>query len=128
MNLLLDTHTFLWFIEGNSKLSSQAKRLIEDQENNKLISIASLWEIGIKISLGRLSLLQPFEDFFTKQMELNGFLLLPIQTAHIARVVSLPFHHRDPFDRIIIAQCLAENWPVVSVDSAFDTYPIERLW
>ncbi|MBF0547148.1 MAG: type II toxin-antitoxin system VapC family toxin [Candidatus Riflebacteria bacterium] len=128
MNLLLDSHTFLWFIEGNSKLSFQAKQLIENQENEKLISIASLWEIGIKISLGRLSLLQPFEELFTKQMELNGFLLLPIRTAHISRIISLPFHHRDPFDRIIIAQCLEENLSVVSVDFAFDKYPIKRLW
>lgn len=128
MNLLLDTHTFLWFIDGNAKLSRQARQFIEDQENAKLVSAASLWEMAIKMSLGRLELAQPFEDLIPKQMELNGFGLLPLRVPHIAKVISLPFHHRDPFDRIIVAQCMAEDLSLVSLDPVFDKYPIRRLW
>jgi PIN domain nuclease of toxin-antitoxin system len=128
MNLLLDTHTFLWFIDGNAKLSTTARDLIEDQENAKFVSAASFWEMGIKISLGRLSLGQPFEDLIPRQMELNGFALLPLRLAHIARVISLPFHHRDPFDRILAAQCMAEGFSVVSLDSVFDRYSVHRHW
>ncbi|MFZ2957391.1 MAG: type II toxin-antitoxin system VapC family toxin [Candidatus Ozemobacteraceae bacterium] len=128
MNLLLDTHAFLWFIDGNPKLGSQARELIEDQKNAKLVSIASFWEIGIKISIGRLSLAQPFEEMLPKQIEVNGFTLLPLRIAHIAKVISLPFHHRDPFDRILAAQSLVEELSLVSVDPLFDKYCIRRLW
>ena len=128
MNLLLDTHTFLWFIEGSRQLSARARELIEDQENAALVSIASLWEMGIKMSLDRLSLDEPFEDMIPEQMELNGFALLPLRVAHIAQVISLPFHHRDPFDRILIAQCVAEELSVLSKDRAFDSYSVRRLW
>ena len=128
MNLLLDTHTFLWFIDGNAKLSQRARELIEDQANVKVVSIASLWEMGIKISLGRLRLAQPFGELIPKQMELNGFGLLPLRISHIAKVIPLSFYHRDPFDRIIVAQCTAEGLSLVSSDPVFDKYPLRRLW
>ena len=128
MNLPLDTHAFLWFIDGSARLSPQARELIEDQGNAKLVSVASLWEMAIKISLGRLHLAQPFEELIPAQMRINGFGLLPLRIPHIAKVVALPFHHRDPFDRLIVGQCLAENLSLVSVDSAFDKYSIRRLW
>jgi PIN domain nuclease of toxin-antitoxin system len=128
MNLLLDTHAFLWFIDGNVKLSQRARELIEDQGNAKLISVASLWEMGIKISLGRLDLTRPFEELIPKQIQSNGFGLLPLRIPHIAKVISLPFHHRDPFDRIIVSQCMAEDLSLVSVDPVFDKYSIRRLW
>lgn len=128
MNLLLDTHAFLWFIDGNAKLSRRARELIEDPGNAKLVSVASLWEVGLKMSLGRLDLAQPFEELIPRQMELNGFGLLPVRISHIAKVVSLPFHHRDPFDRMIVAQCAAEGLSVVSLDSVFDKYSLRRLW
>ncbi len=128
MNILLDTHTFLWFIDGNDKLSLNARALIEDQENAKLVSAASLWEMGLKISIGRLSLAQPFEDLTGRQMEQNGFGLLPVRIAHIARVISLPFHHRDPFDRMLAAQCMVEGLSLVSADSIFDNYSVPRVW
>lgn len=128
MNLLLDTHAFLWFIDGNAKLSRRARELIEDPGNAKLVSVASLWEVGLKMSLGRLDLAQPFEELIPRQMELNGFGLLPVRILHIAKVVSLPFHHRDPFDRMIVAQCAAEGLSVVSLDSVFDKYSLRRLW
>ena len=128
MNLLLDTHAFLWFIGGDTKLSQPARELIEAEENAKLVSIASIWEMGIKISLGRLSLGQPFEQFIPKQIQLNGFGLLPLRISHVAKIVSLPFHHRDPFDRLIVGQCMSEELSVVSADRAFDKYPVHRLW
>lgn len=128
MNLPLDTHVFLWFIDGSAKLSPRARELIEDRGNVKLVSVASLWEMGLKISLRRLELAQPFEELIPRQMELNGFGLLPVRIPHIAKVISLPFHHRDPFDRLIVAQCMVEDLSAVSFDSAFDKYSVRRLW
>jgi len=128
MNLLLDTHTFLWFIDGSAKLSRSARELIEDQRNVKLVSVASLWETGLKISLGRLELAQPFEELIPAQMRMNGFGLLPLRISHIAKIISLPFHHRDPFDRLLVGQCLVESLSLVSVDPAFDKYSVRRLW
>ena len=93
-----------------------------------LLSAASLWEIAIKLSLGKLSLAQPFEALIPQQMRLNGIKLLGIEIEHTATMSKLPFHHRDPFDRLLIAQAMVEQMPIVSADTAFDTYPITRLW
>jgi PIN domain nuclease of toxin-antitoxin system len=128
VNLLLDTHAFLWFVSGNDKLSAPARESIESGDNLKLVSIASIWEIGIKASLGRLTLEEPFDELIPRQLEINGFDLLPIEIRHVAKVVSLPFEHRDPFDRILIAQCLADSLRIVSRDSAFDSYGVNRVW
>ncbi|MEI2582446.1 type II toxin-antitoxin system VapC family toxin [Scytonema sp. PRP1] len=128
MRLLLDTHTFIWFFTGNTKISNQARALIENQDNEKLLSTASVWEIAIKQSTGKLSFHVPFEVFIKQQLSLNDFNLLNINLDHLAVVATLPFHHRDPFDRLLIAQSIVEKIPVLSVDSAFDAYPIERLW
>jgi len=99
-----------------------ARALIEDEKNRKFISVASLWEIAIKFSIGKLSLSAPFDQLIPQQLSLNGFELLPIEIAHLATVAALPFHHRDPFDRLLIAQAMTEKIPVVSSDSAFDAY------
>lgn len=128
MKLLLDTHTFLWFIAGNQSLSSNARLLIEDAANDKFISPASLWEIAIKFSLGRLPLSAPFDALIPQQMSINGFELLPIEIEHIAAVATLPHHHRDPFDRLLVAQSLVERMPVIGIDVMFDAYGINRLW
>jgi len=128
VKLLLDTHAFLWFIDGNTKLSRKARSLIEEDENEKLVSMASLLEIAIKTSLGKLRLDQPFENFISLQLQHNDFHLFPLTTAHAVGLSCLPFHHRDPFDRMIIAQSLVENIPVLSSDVAFDDYGIQRLW
>ena len=128
MRLLLDTHSFLWFISGSTNLSPTARTLIEDASNQPLLSVASLWEMAIKLSLGKLSLAQPFEVLIPQQMRLNGIKLLGIEIEHTAAVSKLPFHHRDPFDRLLIAQAMVEQMPIVSADTAFDTYPIKRLW
>ncbi|MGI8544149.1 MAG: type II toxin-antitoxin system VapC family toxin [Aridibacter sp.] len=128
MKLLLDTHTLLWFIAGDSNLSAAARSLIEDAGNEKFVSAASLWEIAIKISIGKMSLTTTFDALFPHQFDINGFEILPIEIKHISQVISLPFHHRDPFDRIIIAQAIEENMTLVSIDAVFDNYPITRLW
>jgi PIN domain nuclease of toxin-antitoxin system len=128
MRLLLDTHTFLWFILDDPALSSRAHDLIEDPENQRLASVASFWEMAIKASLGKLEIAEPFEEFVQSQLQINDINLLAITIAHIGRVRMLPFHHRDPFDRLLIAQCLVEQVPIVSVDPRFDDYGIQRLW
>jgi len=128
MKIILDTHTFLWFVAGNPKLSSQAQKLIETPDNQRLLSIASAWEIAIKLSLGKLKLAGRFEDLIPHQLQFNDITLLPITPEHLATVAELPFHHRDPFDRLIIAQAVTEKIPVITTDQAFASYKIEKLW
>jgi PIN domain nuclease of toxin-antitoxin system len=128
MRLLLDTHSFLWFISGNPQISSSARMLIEDVSNQPFLSVASLWEMAIKMSLGKLSLGQPFETLIPQQLSLNGIALLGITISHTAVVARLPFHHRDPFDRLLVAQALTEQMSIVSGDTAFDAYAVTRLW
>ena len=128
MRLLLDTHSFLWFIDNNPKLSAQAKTLIEDGTNEVFLSVASLWEIGIKLSLGKLAISLPFDTFMSQQLEQNNIELLDLKISHVAAITNLPFHHRDPFDRLIIAQAMVEQIPIVGLDLAFDYYPVVRLW
>lgn len=127
MNILLDTHCFIWFVNGDKTLSSNSRRLIESSSNNCYISIASLWEMAIKISLEKLIIKRPFENIINI-IEENGFEILPITYDHTARVSKLSFHHRDPFDRMIIAQALTEKMAIVSHDSAFDLYRVKRIW
>jgi PIN domain nuclease of toxin-antitoxin system len=128
MRLLLDTHSFLWFINGSPQISASARALIEDASNQPFLSVASLWEMAIKMSLGRLSFGQPFETLIPQQLGLNGIALLGITISHTAGVAKLPFHHRDPFDRLLIAQAMVEQMPIVSGDTAFDAYDATRLW
>ncbi len=104
MNLLLDTHAFLWFISGNASLSNKARAIIEDETNRVFLSTASLWEIAIKISLGKLALSEPFEVLIPEQLSSNGIDLLDLSISHTARIVMLPFHHRDLFDRLLAVQ------------------------
>ena len=127
MRLRLDTHTFLWFVEGRPRLSASAKKLLES-EVDLLISLGSLWETAIKVSIGRLTLTQPFESFLPDQLAKNEIELLPLTVEHLVRVSTLPLHHRDPFDRLLAAQAIVEQMPIVSVDDQFDPYGIERVW
>ena len=127
MKLLLDTHTFSWFIGGEPQLSAEARRLIEDEANTRYLSIASAWEVAIKAGLGKLDLRMPLAAFWA-QIPRNGVALLPIAIEHLSAVSALPLHHRDPFDRLLIAQALVERLPIVSADPLFDAYPITRLW
>jgi len=128
MILLLDTHVLLWFVWDDPQLSAVAKGLIEDPDNRKLVSIASCWEIAIKVSIGKLSLGEPSRTFLEREITNNNFELLPISLEHATAVETLPFHHRDPFDRLLIAQAILESVPILSADSAFDPYPVTRLW
>ncbi|MFM9903126.1 MAG: type II toxin-antitoxin system VapC family toxin [Pyrinomonadaceae bacterium] len=128
MKLLLDTHTLLWFIAGSPSLSASARSAIEDAKNEKFVSIVSIWETAIKISLGKMTLTAPFDDLFPNQLQINGFELLPVKLEHTSVVTTLPFHHRDPFDRVLIAQSIVENVTLVSIDEVFDNYGVSRLW
>jgi len=128
MNILLDTHTFLWFISGSDELSEKARELIENENNRVYISAASLWEMAIKVSLQKLALSEPYETLIPEQLAINGVEILGITVAHTTKVTILPFHHRDPFDRLIIAQAMEEQWPIVSVDHVFDDYSVTRIW
>ncbi|MBE9199093.1 MULTISPECIES: type II toxin-antitoxin system VapC family toxin [unclassified Nodularia (in: cyanobacteria)] len=130
MMFLLDTHTFIWYVMDNSRLSNQVIELINDENNQIFVSVVSLWEIAIKQSIGKLTFNQPlpFEIFITQQLHLNNFSLLDIKISHVAVISSLPLHHRDPFDRLLIAQSIVENIPLLSADQIFDAYPIQRLW
>ena len=128
MKILADTHTFLWFVTDAPQLSAQAKMILEAQDTERFFSMASVWEIAIKTSLGKLTLRKPLEEFLPEQLAANRFTLLNIAAEHAFRVARLPLHHRDPFDRMLVAQCLAENLPLVSSDAALDAYGIKRLW
>lgn len=128
MTYLLDTHTFLWFINDDPALNATAKVLIEDPENVIYLSIASIWEIAIKVSLDKLEVPSPFTVFIDEQLHENSIVLLEIKTQHTGLVATLPFYHRDPFDRLIIAQSLYEKLPIIGKDAIFDTYGITRHW
>lgn len=128
MNLLLDTHTFLWFINGDAKLSPKARALIEDPSNQRFLSIASIWEMAIKVSIGKLTLLPSFQEIVPIQLNRNDIAILPITLEHTLIVATLPFHHKDPFDRIIVAQASAESMSLLSADHAFEHYPVHCLW
>lgn len=127
MRLLLDTHTFLWYILGRLQLSAGARALLRDPANELFLSIASVWEVGIKVSTGKLTLSEPLEAYFFEQMRINSVSLLPVTLAHAARISMLPFHHRDPFDRMLVAQSLVEGIPIISADPALDAYGVTRF-
>jgi PIN domain nuclease of toxin-antitoxin system len=128
MRLLLDTHSFLWFVEGSTQLPTSARALIEDATNIAILSVASLWEMAIKVSVGKLTVGQPFDAVISQQLTLNRITLLGISLSHAAAVAVLALHHRDPFDRMLVAQALVEQVPIVSRDPAFDAYGVTRLW
>lgn len=128
MTILIDTHAFLWFTLGDSRLSETAKTTIEASSNAVLISPASYWEIAVKISVGKYRLHCSYEEFWQKAMQDNRISVLPIEPRHTAGLISLPFHHKDPFDRLLVAQALVEQIPLVSSDSALDAYGIQRIW
>ncbi len=125
--LLLDTHALLWFVSNDAALSTSARGLIEAADE-AFVSVASAWEIAIKVNLGKLSLDAPSpEAFFEEQMRANSFVYLPIAPAHVFRAAALPEHHRDPFDRLLIAQALAEGLSLVTRES-FGAYKVATAW
>jgi PIN domain nuclease of toxin-antitoxin system len=126
MALLLDTHAFLWWVQDDPKLTRRARRAIADEDC--ALSLASCWEMAIKVRLGKLEVPVPVERFIQKQVELNGFSLLPSLLEHASCVADLPFHHRDPFDRLLAGQALVEEISIVSADPIFRKYGIKRVW
>ncbi len=126
-NFLLDTHTLLWHLEANPRLSQTAFDTIEDLEKSSFVSHVTLWEIAIKLTIGKLTLQIPFPDIEKKLIK-DGFRILPISSQHIIAYSELPLHHRDPFDRLLIAQAIAEVFPILGDDGAFDAYPVVRVW
>ncbi|PAX49850.1 type II toxin-antitoxin system VapC family toxin [Brunnivagina elsteri] len=128
MNVLLDTHTLIWFSISPSRLSEKIINLLSDADNNLFLSIASVWEIQTKYQLGKLNLDLPLPELIETQKQTNGLQILPIELSHIYTLDSLPNHHRDPFDRILIAQAIFEKMPLLSIDGIFDAYPINKIW
>lgn len=127
MKLLLDTHAFIFFVNGDEQLSQSAKSAILDNDNIKFLSIVSVWEIAIKVSLGKLELKQPI-NFLAELIEQNGFVLQEVEIADAVLVSSLPYHHRDPFDRMMIAQAINNNFIVVTKDLFFAPYGVQTIW
>lgn len=123
MNYLLDTHVFIWFFNGDNTLPGKWVKLIEDGDNMCYLSVASLWEMAIKISLNKLSIEGHFDDIQDFMVK-NEVELLPIGFDHLSELKKLPFHHRDPFDRLIIAQAIAVNFTVLTLDQHFQAYPV----
>jgi len=127
MNVLLDTHALLWFLNGNNELSEKSRKAIEEINNDKFISIASLWEIAIKISLKKLEFKKGFKNIY-RLIEENGFNILPISFEHTLIVSGLEFIHRDPFDRLLIAQAIHEKMIIITKDSNITKYHVKTLW
>jgi PIN domain nuclease of toxin-antitoxin system len=121
MKLLIDTQSLIWFFEGNEKMPLSVRTMMEDAENELAVSIASFWEITIKMSLRKLELSVNLETIINRSMD-YGFEILPIKPPHLIALSTLSFHHRDPFDRMIIAQAIAENMSIISSDSVFKFY------
>ena len=128
MRVIIDTHVFLWWVEGDKALPARARAALANPENECLLSMASAWELSIKAVLGKLKLATSVQRYVTEHVAANGFRLLDIQIGHIGRVELLPAHHGDPFDRLLIAQGLAENLPIITADAVFAKYGVKRIW
>lgn len=127
MNLLLDTHTLIWFLEGETTLSTNAKKLIENPANTNFVSVATFWEMAIKVSLKKLEMQISIQNL-KKLLWENGIEVLPITIENTLFVSQLPFHHKDPFDRLLIAQAVNENMILVSKDEAMHLYNVQTIW
>jgi PIN domain nuclease of toxin-antitoxin system len=128
VKLLLDTHALLWFLKADRQFSPDARSAIESATDAVLVSIATIWEIAIKQSIGKLQLSLDIEKDLPEFLDENGFDLLDIEYSHVAKVTTLPWKHKDPFDRLLAAQALLTGARLVSADAMFDAYGIERLW
>jgi PIN domain nuclease of toxin-antitoxin system len=127
MNLLLDTHVWVWSLSFPERLSTEARNLLSSSRNVVYLSAASAWELAIKSSLGKIDLPEPVESYVPSRMARQGLTALPVTHAHALRVAALPPHHRDPFDRLLVAQALVERLPILTADAAFDRYDVEVI-
>jgi len=128
VKLLLDTHAFLWWVGATRELGRRARAAIRNGRNECFVSVASGWEIAIKVSLGSLKIDGALDRFLPEQLVANSFQPLPIELKHCARVAALPFHHRDPFDRLLVAQALEDGLAIVTTDPVFAKYGVQRVW
>jgi PIN domain nuclease of toxin-antitoxin system len=128
MKYLLDTHTLLWLTTNDPRLSQNSKELYLNAENEILFSMASVWELAIKSSIKKISFDKTLEDFIEEHVKGNNIEIMKIELPHVLRVESLPFHHRDPFDRLLIAQAIEDNVSIIGMDSIFDKYKVNRIW
>lgn len=128
MRLLLDTHAFLWWADDDERLSPRARRLIASSKNDVAFSAVSAWEIGVKSSIGRLQLDEPAHRAIPRVVQANGFTVLPVTLGHALGIGALPWHHPDPFDRMLIAQAIAEDLRIVSRDDALRAYDVPVEW
>lgn len=128
MRFLLDSHTLIWYVSGDTRLSDSAIARIDDTPTECCVSIASLWEIAIKQSIGKLDIGMPLPDFIQQGVLDNDFGVLQISPQHIQQTAQLPLHHRDPFDRMLVAQAVCESLQIVSADTILDAYGITRIW
>ncbi|MDO9534823.1 MAG: type II toxin-antitoxin system VapC family toxin [Bacillota bacterium] len=128
MKALLDTHTFLWWITDDPQLSSKARQIISDTENTIYLSAASGWEMAIKARLGKIKLPENLSEFLFEQMSANAIRELPVKMNHALHVYTLPIHHRDPFDRLLISQSQLEILPLITMDRLFSKYKVSVLW
>lgn len=122
-NILLDTHTLIWYLQGNEKSGEINKSVIENPENNKFLSLASIWEMALKINSGKLEISKPLQFFIP-----NEIVLIDIKLEHIFQLQQIPFHHKDPFDRLIISTSMIENLTIMSVDENFNLYNVNLIW
>ena len=127
MKILFDTHAFLWFLEGDEKLSEGARQQLQSTENVVLLSVASYWEICIKISIGKLRLADGWQATIDLALEENAIGWLGIEKSHLKRIIELPWHHRDPFDRLLVAQAIEEGCSLCSSDSGLSAYSVDVL-
>ena len=128
MKVLLDTHTFLWSLLNDHRLTRKAKQVLTSNEHELVFSLVSLWEIAIKIKTGKLNTIGSSVAYIRDEMDAYGMQLLPIRYEHVLQLESLPHHHGDPFDRLLIAQALTESLPILSADRIFATYGIKLVW
>jgi PIN domain nuclease of toxin-antitoxin system len=128
MKLLLDTHTFIWWDSDPSKLSLQVLTLCQDPANQLVVSVVSIWEMQIKVHLGKMNLALPLTDLVDQQLKTNNIYLLPVTLAHVLRLGTLPLHHKDPFDRLLVAQAIEEDATILSRDAIFASYPTRLVW
>jgi PIN domain nuclease of toxin-antitoxin system len=128
MNLLLDSHVFIWAYDERHKLSQTALQAMSNSANTLFLSVASAWEIQIKIMIGKFKLQDPLADVIAEQRQINGLQILPVNLSHALYLENLPLHHKDPFDRLLISQAIVENMTLVSADPEFINYQVNLVW